>query len=180
VTEEPHATAEQIVEQIGQRRSDAAVTLELIHGYQAQVDADSAQLENPTAVRDYMAFFEDYITRAIEVCDRVAAALRLFPQAEHAAELRFIATQSSVEQRRCLLFRDKCINKPLPYERMRPLLNEISVTTRDQLTAFRDLATAADRIEQLLPPPLPPQPEADKATFDRRALFRRFIRPLDK
>lgn len=178
MTDDAPLTIEQIVDQIVQRRSDAAATMDLLHGYQQQVDAESGQLENPDAVRDYMAFFEDFISRAIEVCDRVAAALPQGAQAAHAGELRFIATQSSVEQRRCLIFRDKCINKPLPHERMRPLLNEISVTTRDQLTAFRDLATAAARIEAVLPP-APPPPEPDN-TFDRRALFRRFIRPLDK
>ena len=63
--------------------------------------------------------------------------------AHTSTRLRQIASNSAAEQRRCLMFRDKWINKPLPHERMRPLLNDISVTTRDQLTAFRDLTNAA-------------------------------------
>ena len=58
---------------------------------------------------------------------------------------------------------------------MRPLLNDISVTTRDQLTAFRDLNTVASRLEELLTPQ-PPSPE-DRKGFDRRALFTRLFKP---
>ena len=66
------------------------------------------------------------------------------------------------------MFRDKWINKPLPQERMRPLLNDISVTTRDQLTAFRDLGNIATRLEDLIRATTPPQ-EPEKRRYDRRA-----------
>jgi hypothetical protein len=178
VTNDVPVTAEQIVEQLTQRRADAVGTLELLRGYQAQVEQERAQLENPQAVREYIAFFEEFIARAIAVIDRVNDSLPHGALRDQAAELRAITNQASLEQRRCLMFRDKWINKPLPFERLRPMLNEISVTTRDQLTAFRDLATAASRIERLLPAE-PPPPAPDK-TFDRRALFTRFIRPLEK
>jgi hypothetical protein len=178
VTNEVPVTAEQIVEQLSLRRADAVGTLELLRGYQAQVEQERAQLENPQAVREYIAFFEDFIARAIQAIDRDSDSLPHGALRDQAVELRAITNQASLEQRRCLLFRDKWINKPLPFERLRPMLNEISVTTRDQLTAFRDLAIAASRIEQLLPVE-PPPPAADK-TFDRRALFTRFIRPLEK
>jgi hypothetical protein len=94
------------------------------------------------------------------------------------ATLRQLAFNSAAEQRRCLVFRDKCINKPLPHERMRPLLNEISITTRDQLTAFRDFTRAADRLDQLLAS-VPPSQDPSRA-FDRRALFTRLLRRDEK
>ena len=73
------------------------------------------------------------------------------------------------------MFRDKCINRPLPDERMRPLLNEISVTTRDQLTAFRDLTGIAAKLEEQLKPAAPRAPEEDRKSFDRRSLFTKFF-----
>ena len=72
------------------------------------------------------------------------------------------------------MFRDKCINRPLPHERMRPLLNEISVTTRDQLTAFRDLTGIAAKLEEQLQS-APPAPDEGQKSFDRRALFTKFF-----
>ena len=99
----------------------------------------SAALENPRAVFEYLDFFNDLVTRAINECERIAAGLRQGIAQADLDALRQLASNASAEQRRCLMFRDKCINRPLPDERMRPLLNEISVTTRDQLTAFRDL-----------------------------------------
>lgn len=175
MTEDAPVTIDQIVEQISLRRQDAAATLELLHAYQEQIEKESAQLENPQAVRDYLSFFVDFIAGASDTCLRIVNTLANGASRDDVAALRHIASQSALEQRRCLLFRDKCINKPLPNERLRPLLNEISVTTRDQLTAFRDLAAAAARLETLLPAePPPPEPER---SFDRRALFTRFLRP---
>ncbi len=58
---------------------------------------------------------------------------------------------------------------------MRPLLNEISVTTRDQLTAFRDLNDVAAKLEQQIKPSGSPPSEEEKRSFDRRALFTRLF-----
>lgn len=168
------ASVEQVVEQIGQRRSDAMATLELLAGYREQIERERAALENPQAVQDYLSFFVDFVSRAVAECDRIVAAL---PSGIHQGDidaLRQWATNSSVEQRRCLLFRDKCINKPLPHERLRPLLNEISITTRDQLTAFRDFARAADRLASLVP--AAPAPAPPKRGMDRRELFTRLFK----
>lgn len=167
-------TLEQVIEQLGQRRSDAVATLELLAGYRDQIERERAALENPQAVSDYLAFFVDFISRAVAECERIVAALPSGVQQADIDTLRQWATNSSVEQRRCLLFRDKCINKPLPHERMRPLLNEISITTRDQLTAFRDFTRAADRLVSLIPAaPAPPPP---KPGLGRRELFTRLFK----
>jgi hypothetical protein len=167
-------TLEQVIEQLGQRRADALSTLELLAGYREQIERERAALENPQAVSDYLAFFVDFVSRAAAECERIAAALPGGIQTADIDSLRQLAANSSVEQRRCLLFRDKCINKPLPHERMRPLLNEISITTRDQLTAFRDLTRAADRLVSLMPP-APPAPPP-KRGLDRRELFTRLFK----
>lgn len=164
-------TIDVVVEQLAERRADAATTLELLSGYRTQVESERASLENPQAVDDYLTFFTDFVGRAIAECDRMIASLPGGIRQDDIDTLRQWAANSSAEQRRCLLFRDKCINKPLPHERLRPLLNEISITTRDQLTAFRDFTRAADRLAALRPPP-PPQ----KRALDRRELFTRLFK----
>jgi hypothetical protein len=58
---------------------------------------------------------------------------------------------------------------------MRPLLNEISVTTRDQLTAFRDLTGIAAKLEEQMQAATTPPPPEDGRNFDRRALFTKFF-----
>ena len=163
------------IEQLGQRRADAVTTLELLQGYRQQTEVDSASLENPRAVLEYIDFFAEMFRGASGECERVASELPQGIARAHSDALRQVASNSAAEQRRCLAFRDKCINKPLPDERMRPLLNDISVTTRDQLTAFRDLNTIASRLEEMLTPSAP-SPE-EKKGFDRRALFTRLFKP---
>lgn len=167
-------TIDDVLTQLADRRADAVSTLEHLDVLKAKVEEERAALENPQAVLEYLAFFKDFVGRAVADVDAVAAALPTGALPAHAALLRQVASNSSAEQRRCLLFRDKIINKPLPHERTRPLLNDVSVTTRDQLTAFRDYIRAADRIDRLLaaspPPPEPPR------VLDRRALFSRLLR----
>ena len=114
-------------------------TLELLRGYREQIEADGRGARESARGIEYLDFFNDLVTRAINECERIAAGLRQGISPADLDALRQLASNASAEQRRCLMFRDKCINRPLPDERMRPLLNEISVTTRDQLTAFRDL-----------------------------------------
>lgn len=172
-------TTDVVARQLQDRRSDAVTTLEILDGFRATVQAEQAAFENPHAVSEYIEFFRGFVSHAVAECDRIAGELASGPQAAHVTTLRQLAANSAAEQRRCLLFRDKCINKPLPHERMRPLLNEISIATRDQLTAFRDFTRAADRLDQLLAS-VPPSQDPSRA-FDRRALFSRLLhRPGEK
>jgi hypothetical protein len=165
------------LEQLGVRSGEGLSTLELLRGYREQVEAQTAALENPRAVFEYIDFFNDLVSRTISECERIAAGLRQGITEPGLDALRQIASNAAAEQRRCLMFRDKCINRPLPDERMRPLLNEISVTTRDQLTAFRDLGALAAKLdEQLKPAAAPtPAPQEDQKAFDRRSLFTKFF-----
>lgn len=164
-------------QQLADRRADAVATMEHLDALAAQVEAERSALENPQAVLDYLAFFSGFIGQVTAECERITGELAGGVQSAHVSGLRQLASNSAAEQRRCLLFRDKCINKPLPHERLRPLLNDVSVTTRDQLTAFRDLTRAADRLAQLQEThPAPPPPPR---TLDRRALFSRLLRRDD-
>jgi hypothetical protein len=162
-------TIDTVIDQLGQRKADALSTLDMLRAQRARIEERAALLEHPNAVLEYLDFFIGAIDEVVVECTRIAEELPRSVTREQVDMLREIAANSRLEQRRCLVFRDKCINRPLPHEQMRPLLNDISVTTRDQLTAFFDLANAADRIERLLgaiePPPDP------RRTLGRRQLF---------
>lgn len=171
MTPDEPLTVDSVIQQLNDRRADAVTTLELIEGLRTQVDEQHAGFENPQAVVDYLGFFTAFITQAVGECERIVGELSTGLRPSHPASLRRLASTSAAEQRRCLLFRDKCVNKPLPHEALRPLLNEVSITTRDQLTAFRDFTRAADRLDQLIAAH-PPPPRA----LDRRALFTRLLK----
>jgi hypothetical protein len=169
--DQPQATIEDVIEQLTRARGEASESIELLRASRARVETDSSKLESPKAVLEYLDFFIGFFLSAAADLDHLIAELPLARSRAACDALRQIASNSSAEQRRCLMFRDKWINRPLPFEDMRPLLNQISVDSRDQLTAFRNLNIAAGHLETLAGPP-PPPPEGK---LDRRALFTRWF-----
>jgi hypothetical protein len=171
--DESNQTVEDVREHLLLWRSETIETVDLLRTHRQQVEERANLLENPRVVLEYVDFFVDLFGRIASDLERIATALPEHVVADHPAELRQIASNAAVEQRRCLVFRDKVINRPLPYEDVRPLLNQISIDTRDQLLDYADLTLAAGRLDMRLGTP-PPNPKADNA-FDRRALFSRFL-----
>ncbi len=169
-------TPQDVVEQLAARKADAVITLETLRGHRATVVDESAKLENPQAVLDYVDFFIPSFEEVVAACDTLSGEIVVKVQRRHIDLLRQIAANCRVEQRRCLVFRDKCINRPLPHESMRPLLNDLSVTTRDQLTAFYDLNNAAAKLEWIINT-MAPEPEP-KRVMGRRQLFTNIFKPL--
>jgi hypothetical protein len=163
-----------IVARLSARVADARATIDLLREHRREVAENAKQFENPQAVQEYIDVFLDLFDRAVAECERTAGELPRGVTRTHVDALRQLASNSAAEQRRCLIFRDKWINKPLPYEQVRPVLNQISVTTRDQLTAFRDLNHLAEQLGALWKQPLA---EEDRKAFDRRALFTRLFKP---
>lgn len=178
---EPVLTVDTVIQQLAARRADALVTLSMLREQRMKVEGDAARLENPAVVLEYLDFFITAVDEVVVAIDRMSEELRERVQRAHIELLRQIAANCRVEQRRCLVFRDRCINRPLPHEQMRPLLNDISVTTRDQLTAFYDFNSAAARLEQIITTSQS-EPEPDpKRTLGRRALFTRLFKlPKDE
>ena len=167
-------TVHDVIEQLGLRKADAMNTLEILRAHRDRVESEQSLLENPAAVFAYLDFFIPAIEDVVAECHRIASELPRQAKRAHIDVLRQISANCRVEQRRCLTFRDKCINRPLPHETMRPLLNDISVTTRDQLTAFYDFDNAAARLERILGTT---QPEPDpERTLGRRQLFTRIFK----
>jgi hypothetical protein len=170
----PEPTVQDVVSRLAARTTDALSTLEMLRSYRAVVESERSFLENPAAVLEYLDFFIPAIDEVVAECERIARDIAVRPTHAQVDTLRQIAANCRAEQRRCLLFRDKCINRPLQHERMRPLLNDISVTTRDQLTAFFDLENAAATLGQIVGP----EPDDDgKRTLGRRQLFTRLFKP---
>ena len=176
LNDDSSATLDQVREHLRRWRTDVLEAVDLLHAHRAHVDAAYARLENPKAVVEYLDAFLEMFTRIGAALAEIDAALAGGPSPDSAAALRRIASDASVEQRKCVAFRDKCINRPLPYEDVRPMLNQISIDTRDQLLELQDLALAAARVDALHG--IQPEPPA-KDRFDRRSLFTRFFPKID-
>ena len=140
-----------------------------------QVTANLRQLEGPNAALEHIDFFVEPVRARRAELGRVAASCRRAFTAPTSTPSRKLASNSAAEQRRLLLFRDKWINKPLPYEQVRPLLNGIVNATREQLDAFRGLSEVAAALEA----ELREREEKEGKGFDRRALFNRLFKPPD-
>jgi hypothetical protein len=182
LNDESNATMDEVLEHLQLWRSETLETVDLLRAHRQQVESHFNLLENPQAALAYIDVFIDLLGHVASELERVSGALP--PRApgegaEHPAVLRQIASNAAAEQRRCLAFRDKCINKPLPHEEMRSLLNQISIDTRDQLLDYRDLTLAAARLDALLGN-TPASPRTPDASFDRRALFTRFLPRRDQ
>ena len=163
---------DEIVEQLQRSRSDTLETMELLRASRQQIEEHAKQLEGPGAALEYIDFFLGFFSAAAASLERTCAELPQGPTRSQLDLLREIASNASIEHRRCLMFRDKWINKPLPDERMRPLLNQLSTDSRDQLAAYRGLDNAALSLETLAGPDTA---SADKGKLDRRALFTRWF-----
>ena len=173
------SSVDELIARLAERRADLQSTLEILQGYQESVNTAAPELENPQAVRDYVSFFATLFTDAATQCANIAAELTTEGiKADHIIALKKLSGLGTREQQRCLQFRDKWINKPLPQEALRPLLNDISITTRDQLTALKDVFAIASRLATLYQgsAPTAAKQEEKEHTFDRRALFTRFLK----
>ena len=166
-------TVEATVEELRAAAAGAQGAVAALRDLRAQVDDHQQQLENPNAVREYIDFFRDFLTRAASELTTIAGELGSPIQPAQLDALRQIASNSAAEQRRAGLFRDKWINKPLPYETMRPLLSGISNTTREQIESLRRLSETAAKLQALNTPDEPLDPKGR----DRRELFNRLFRP---
>jgi hypothetical protein len=154
-------------------RDETRSTLHTLAELKGRVDAVSARLESPSAVAEFIDFFSGFFTEAATTLDRLAVEATAHPERRHAEALRQLASNAALEQRRALKFRDKCINRPLPYEDVRPLLSEISNQTGLRLTSYRDLNLAAAELDALAGPD--PQPHEDGRPLDRRQLFTKWF-----
>jgi hypothetical protein len=161
-----------ILEHLRRLRAESLEAADALREARQQVEEQSQKLESPRAVFEYIDFFAGMFADGAADLERVISELPADVTNAHLEALRQLASNAALEQRRCLMFRDKWINRPLPYEQVRPLLNQISVDSRDQLTAYKSLTHAVERLQKLSGAE-PPVDEGDK--LDRRALFTRWF-----
>jgi len=166
-------TIETLMEELRARHDGAAGAAAALRELLTQAEASAKQLENPNAVREYIDFLAEFFDRAAAELEQIAGQLADGLQPAHVDALRQIASNSAAEQRRTGIFRDKWINRPLPYETVRPMLTAISNTSRDEIAALRALTDTAAAIEPSIGQP----DEADSKGLDRRQLFSRLFRP---
>lgn len=159
---------------LGRLRGDTGETIDALAALRAQVEESSRRLESPQAALEFIDFFSGFFTEAVSALACVHDELPQGVQRAHLDALRQIASNAAVEQRRGLTFRDKTINRPLPYEDVRPLLNRISIAVRDRLASYRDLNALADELAAIGGIGTQPADE-DGRTLDRRALFTKWF-----
>ena len=162
-----------ILEHLRVWKANTLETIESLRAARRGVEDSAGQFESPDAALEYIAFFMDVFSRAAAVLERVVVEAPQGIQRAHVDTLRQIASNAAAEQRVCLLFRDKWISRPLPYEQIRPLLNQIATVTRDQLEEDGELKRAAARLEELVGPEAKPRDEG--RGLDRRTLFTRWF-----
>lgn len=155
---------------------DTGETITSLLECRRQVEEQCRHFESPQGALDYIDYFIDFLGCAAADLDGVMAGLSRGLQPAHLDTLRQIASNAALEQRRCLTFRDRWINKPLPYEQARALLTRISNETKDQLVDYRDLGQAAARLAALAGPldPTPGEPPQGRP-LGRRAMFTRWF-----
>ena len=171
--QETRAVVDEILERLRRSRSETLETSDLLRSSKLVVESNANQLENPKAVIEYIDFFLDLLARTAADLERLASELPQGLAVAHLDLLRQLASNASAEQRRCLIFRDKWINKPLPFEQMRPILNQISTDSRDQLAEYRNFHALAERLEALAG--RAPKPSSEEGKLGRRELFTRWF-----
>jgi hypothetical protein len=159
--------------QLERWRDDARRSAEAFAELRRRTEESSRRLESPPGVLQFIDFFSVFFADAAEVFDRVKTEAAQAPLGVHAEALRQVASNASVEQRRCLQFRDKWINRPLPYEDVRPLLTEIVNAAAHRLPDYRALNALADQVGAIA---APAPPTADEGRpLDRRQLFTKWF-----
>lgn len=158
---------------------DTTRTREQIQAWRQQIEDVSRQLENPKAAVEYLDFFDGFFSRAVDELTAIIDALAGGFVPAHADTLRQLASNAAVEVRRTVLFRDKWVNKPLPYETVRPVLSQMAGDVRDQLNDYREMTIAANVLIELnTAPPASAPTETRTEGLGRRELFSRLVRPL--
>jgi hypothetical protein len=168
---EAELTVDEIVGHLRLWRTDTLAAVDALAAARSAAAESSGQLESPRAVFAYIDAFSELFNRTAGELAWLIEQLPKRLERGHADALAQIASNAAVEERQCLAFRDKWINRPLPYEQVRPLLNQISSEVSRQLADHRELRYLAARLRALAEAALPPRPSG----VGRRELFNRLL-----
>ncbi len=165
-----------VLAHLRQWHDDTNRTRDTLQSLRPLVDTSSHQLENPKATYEYLDFFDGFFSHVAEALATIAGELSETFVASHADTLRQLAGSAAAEMRRTVVFRDKWVNKPLPYDSVRPLLTQLASDVRDQLTDYREMTLAANVLVDLSASPATAEPKP--GGLGRRELFSKLVRPL--
>ena len=165
--------ANDIQPQLEEWRGSAQASVDALAILRRRTEESSQRLESSPGVLQFIDFFSVFFADAAEVFERVRTEAAQAPERVHAEALRQVASNAALEQRRCLQFRDKWINRPLPYEDVRPLLTEIVNAAAHRLPEYRALNALADQIEANAGPVRAETNEG--RPLDRRQLFTKWF-----
>jgi hypothetical protein len=180
-------TLEQVTAHVRQWQADTLATVEALRESRHKVEQHASRLESPQAAVQLAEYFVDFLLGVAADLDRLLEGLSTGARREDALALRQLAAAAAAQEQRAVRFRDLWVNKPLPYEDMRPVLDRLSAAARDQLIDYRNLTQAAARLDELVTSAAgggsesPPAGSSEAGSsgdaqgFDRRALFTRFI-----
>jgi hypothetical protein len=150
-----------VLEHVRFWQADTLATADTMRSARAQVDELAARMESPQAAQQFIDELADFFVRLAADFDRVLEQLEAEVTAGQGEALLGIAATAAAREPQVLAFRDKWVNRPLPYEDVRPLLNQISIAPRDQLLDYHRLREAAAQLQP--PPPAAPAPEPSAA-----------------
>jgi hypothetical protein len=166
------AIPKELLEQLGARRNEISSAVDALRLCEERVRDNSGLLESPRAAAQYLTTFINLLTAVVDGVNGVVIGGEAASPRVVADTLRRLAARAEAEETRCREFSDKWVQKPLPFETVRPLLTQMVSIVRHQLGRVRALEDVANRIESSAPP------DPDAGRFDRRTLFSRFAEPL--
>jgi hypothetical protein len=169
---EAELSIDEIVSHLRLWRTETLAAIDVLAGERGAAIESSRQLESPQAVLEHVDVFAAMFTNTAAELGDLIEQLPHKVERRHAEALAQIASNAAAEERRCLGFRDKWINRPLPYEQVRPLLTRISSEVSRQLADHRELRHLAARLRTLATGGEPPRPTSG---LGRRELFNRLL-----
>lgn len=122
-------------------------TISQLEKYRATVKNKAELLENAREVTSYLNFFIDLFSRYLSDIQRLVRELPSGVTEAHVEIVRQLYRSSKTEDDVAIRFRNTWIEKKLPHEEMRPLLDDIYADTRAVLIDYSDLSNLVPRLK---------------------------------
>ena len=139
-----------IVDHLKDWRATTSETIGHLRTYRSRVDASSNSFDSPRDIRDYIDGCIDLFTRYISDFDRIIEELPRQVLARHVTTVEQIYESSVLEENRCVRFASEHVNTGLREEVVRPVLEAIYASSRDQIIDYKDLSNVAYRLRALV------------------------------
>lgn len=139
-------TLADIVDHLRDWQRWTASTISKLEEYRSEVERRAELLESPRDVQSYLDYFIDLLKRYESDLGRLVGELPSGVRSRHVEIVKQLYESSRFEEDRCVSFKRDFIERRLPHEEMRYLLDHIYAESRDQLIDFRDLSNVAARL----------------------------------